>query len=86
MTLKTDYFVFNKQSPGISAVCLALAAGALLLILLGSLLVSTVWMWSWVLGLALCVLSAWKRIWGLFALSILLLIFPGVVILLQGVG
>lgn len=85
MTLKKDYFVFNRQSPGISAVCLALAAGALLLILLGSLLVSTIWMWSWVLGVVLLGLSAWKRIWGLFALGVLLFIFPGVVILLQGI-
>ena len=74
----------DSESGGITVVCYLLLIAALALIIVGGTAASTIWMWSWPLALILVALSAWKRLWALTVIGILILIFPLGVILFQG--
>ncbi|GAA1475084.1 hypothetical protein P4N68_05280 [Corynebacterium felinum] len=75
---------FNTESTAVTIACYILLAVSVTLIALGPALVSTIWMWSWPCAVVLVALSAWKKLWALTAMGVLILLFPMGVILFQG--
>ncbi|MBB4071783.1 hypothetical protein [Canibacter oris] len=76
---------YDSVRPRITALCYGLLAAALVLILLGSILPSTVWWWSWPVALVLLILSAWREMWGLLFIAVLIMLLPLAAIGLQGI-
>lgn len=76
---------YDSVRPRTTALCYGLLTAALALILLGSILPSTVWLWSWPLALGLLILSAWREMWGLLFIAVLIMLLPLVAIGLQGI-